>query len=54
MKICKRPGSDISEKMLTAEIKKLVGDDAIIHIEMVNEIPVMNSGKRKVVVQKYL
>lgn len=54
LKICKKPGSDISDNMLATEIKKIVGDNATIHIEVANQIPVMNSGKRKVVVQKFL
>ena len=54
LKICKKPGSDISDNMLATEIKKLVGDNATVHIEVANQMPVMNSGKRKVVVQKFL
>lgn len=34
--------------------KELLGNDAIINIEHVNEIPVLNSGKRKHVVCKYM
>lgn len=34
-------------------LKALLGTDASIHIEYTSEIPVLNSGKRKIVIQKY-
>ena len=35
------------------ELKKILGDDAIIEVECVNEIPVLSSGKRKVVINNW-
>lgn len=36
-----------------SELKVLLGDDAVISIECVNEIPVLCSGKRKVVINEW-
>lgn len=42
-----------SEESYKAGLKMLLGDDAEIRVEYVNEIPVLNSGKRKIVIQNY-
>ncbi|OKZ19030.1 MAG: hypothetical protein BHV77_12590 [Bacteroides sp. 43_108] len=40
-------------KFTKIELKKILGDDAIIEVECVNEIPVLSSGKRKVVINNW-
>ena len=35
------------------ELKKILGNDAVVEIECVNEIPVLSSGKRKVVINNW-
>jgi len=42
------------EKELIAEFKKYLGDDAIIKIEYVDEIPLLASGKRKKIVNNFI
>lgn len=41
------------EEELTSIIKKYLGDDAIIRFEYVSEIPVLNSGKRRYVINEH-
>jgi phenylacetate-CoA ligase len=42
------------EKDLINEFKNYFGEDAIIAVEYVNEIPLLNSGKRKKVMNLML
>jgi phenylacetate-CoA ligase len=41
------------ENLLISEIKKYVGNDAIISIEYVDEIPLLSSGKRKKIINNF-
>lgn len=41
------------EKHYVKLIKEILGDDAIINVYYPNEIPVLSSGKRKIVIQEY-
>ena len=43
-----------NETQLIEEFKKVIGDDSIIKIEYVDEIPALASGKRRQVVNNYL
>lgn len=45
--------ASIDEKYVTDNIKKIIGDSAIINFDYVNEIPVLDSGKRRSVINKY-
>lgn len=38
------------EKDIIADLKKYLGDDAVISVEYVNEIPLLSSGKRKKII----
>lgn len=42
-----------SEKVLLEKFQKLLGEDALIRFEYTNEIPVLNSGKRKYIENLY-
>lgn len=42
-----------NEKEWRESLKLLLGDDAVIRIEYVNEMPVLSSGKRKIIIQNY-
>jgi phenylacetate-CoA ligase len=42
------------ETKLVKELKTYLGEDAVIRFEYVSEIPLLSSGKRKIVVNKYL
>jgi phenylacetate-CoA ligase len=52
-KVCV-PGIFNREQELISEFKSYVGDDADFTIEYVNEIPLLQSGKRKKVVNEML
>jgi phenylacetate-CoA ligase len=41
------------EQSVVEQLKKILGDDAQIEIDYVEEIPVLNSGKRKYIVSLY-
>lgn len=43
-----------NENQLIKEFKEVIGSDSIINVEYVNEIPVLDSGKRRQVINKYL
>lgn len=43
----------IDEKFLENEFKNFLGDDAVIILEYVDEIPLLSSGKRKKVINEY-
>lgn len=45
--------ASIDEKYVTNNIKNIIGDSAIINFDYVNEIPVLDSGKRRSVINKY-
>lgn len=45
--------SDEAERQMAAEIRAILGDDAEIRVERVADIPVLKSGKRQCVVNKY-
>jgi len=47
-------GSFSKEAKLIKEFKFYLGEDAIISIEYVSEIPLLSSGKRKMIVNKFL
>jgi phenylacetate-CoA ligase len=47
-------GTFTKEEKLIKEFKAYLGEDAIFTIEYVSEIPILSSGKRKLVVNKYV
>ena len=47
-------GPFTKEDRIIQEFKLYLGDDAIIRVEYVSEIPLLSSGKRKMIVNKYL
>jgi len=44
----------ISESKLITELKTYLGKDAVIKVEYVTEIPLLSSGKRKIVINHCL
>lgn len=46
-------GAEDSVKCITEPLKNLIGQDASLRFEFVNEIPVLSSGKRKMVVNEW-
>lgn len=54
LRLCLREDrSKSSEPQWRESLKSLLGTDASIRIEYVNEIPVLNSGKGKIIIQNY-
>lgn len=45
-------GRGLSEEELIRDLKHVIGDKALIEIKYVNEIPVLNSGKRRYIVNE--
>lgn len=46
-------GKNINEPLIIDNIKSILGDKAIINIEYNEDIPVLSSGKRKIVINEY-
>ena len=54
LKIVLKKNSTLNESEIIKLLKETFGNDAEIIFEYVNEIPVLNSGKRKPVVCEYV
>lgn len=48
------PLSPVDERKVVGQYKKYFGEDAVIKVEFVKDIPALNSGKRKLVINKTL
>ena len=46
--------SYLNERSLLEEYKKILGVDAIIEIEYLSNIPLLSSGKRRILINEYL
>lgn len=53
LKLCTRNGEFLSDDKFKEDVRKVVGSDANVEIEYSDQIPVLNSGKRKIVIQNY-
>jgi phenylacetate-CoA ligase len=47
-------GTFTRETKLIQELKSYLGEDAVLRVEYVSEIPLLSSGKRKMIVNKLL
>lgn len=52
--LCANKEYFVDKNNLVNSLKKLLGQDADIAVNVVDEIPVLSSGKRKVVIQEYI
>ncbi len=53
-KVCKIEGTDIEEEKIINGIKNWMGQDAIVKMELVDDIPTLPSGKRPYVINNYI
>ena len=53
LRTCIKPGHQIDEPRFISLLKSVLGQDADVEIQIVDEIPVLNSGKRKAIVNEF-